>query len=189
MSRSEPTVCSWIYGRLSTVRSPALLVCRRASRQSSTTKPVRLRKMQSKRVARPLRSPRTGIGILGFEIDVTRPDQSADMRLRDPMLVGEDVELMQQSFGLDPKQRVSANQELAGIVADDNSVVQEPMGPDAGQRCSAAISSQCDQFRVFVHLIELLCRQSTSSSKCCLGLPFTATLTSYFPGLRSTLLP
>lgn len=75
-------------------------------------------------------SPRTGIGAVGLEVGVKPPDQIADMRLRDPMPVGEGIEPVHQPFGVHPAQGVAADHELAGIVADDNGVVEEPMGPD-----------------------------------------------------------
>ena len=45
--------------------------------------------------------------------------------------VGEGVELVHQPLGMDPAQRMPTDDELTGIVADDDGIAQEAMRLDA----------------------------------------------------------
>ena len=53
---------------------------------------------------------------------------AADALLCVAVQLGEGVELMHQSLCVDPTQRMSANVELTGIIADDDGVAQEAVG-------------------------------------------------------------
>ena len=63
------------------------------------------------------------IAAIGFEIAIEPPDQMAQPLLGGAVLVGEGVELVHQPLGVDPAQRMPAEIELAGIVADDDGIV------------------------------------------------------------------
>src|SRR5271165_6839217 len=101
MSFSEPLVLSGISGRSSTLSNSLLLARRRASKRSRVAKPVLQPKMRS-----------------------NRADKVA-------LRVGERIEFVNQTFGVDPAQAVRANIELAGVVADDHGVGQQTMRLDA----------------------------------------------------------
>src|SRR6266478_4224547 len=122
MSFSEPLVWSGISGRSSTISNSGLLACSRASRRSRVTKPVRRLKMRSKRAQGGL-AQWCRIAAIGFEIAIEPPDQMAQPLLGGAVLVGEGVELVHQPLGVDPAQRMPAEIELAGIVADDDGIV------------------------------------------------------------------
>ena len=62
---------------------------------------------------------------IAFEITVECPDCGADAVLGEAVLVREGVELVNQAFGMDRAQRVPADIELAGVVADDHRVGSE----------------------------------------------------------------
>jgi hypothetical protein len=56
----------------------------------------------------------------GLETAVEQPDQGADAALSVALGVGERIELVNQTFGVDPALTVAADIELAGVVADDH---------------------------------------------------------------------
>src|SRR6202042_1197491 len=125
MSFSEPLVWSGVSGRLSTISNSALLACSRLSRRSSVTKPVRRRKMRSKRARKA--PARARFQAIGLEIGIVIPDQAADPRLRRAMLVGEGVQLMHQPFRVYPAQRMTADVELSSIITQHHAVAEEFM--------------------------------------------------------------
>ena len=71
------------------------------------------------------------IAAIGLEIAVEAPDQCAHAALRGSLRVGECVELVHQTLGMDPAQAMLTDIELAGIVADDHGVGQQAMRLDA----------------------------------------------------------
>src|SRR4051795_9982885 len=115
MSFSEPLVCSGTSGRSRTRSSSALLAHSRASSRSRRTKPVR-RKMRSKRAQRRP-AAWIGISLIRLESGVVIPDQAAHALLRRAVLIGEGLELMHQALGMHPAERMRADGELAGIIA------------------------------------------------------------------------
>ena len=62
---------------------------------------------------------------VGLETGIEIPDQAAHPRLRGAMLVGEGVQLMHQPFRMDPAQRMPADVELSGIIAQHHAVAEE----------------------------------------------------------------
>jgi hypothetical protein len=69
---------------------------------------------------------------LGFEVGVEPPDQPAHSLLGGVLILGEGVEPVHQAFGVDPAQRVAADIELAGIVAEDGLAVRHDHGSNFG---------------------------------------------------------
>ena len=65
----------------------------------------------------------------GLETAVERPDEGADAALGGALGVGERVEFVDQSFGMNPAQAMRADIELAGVVADDHGVGEQAMRP------------------------------------------------------------
>src|SRR5512146_1207288 len=70
---------------------------------------------------------RSGSGAIRLEIIVEAPDQRAHALLRGAMQIGEGVQLVHQPLRMHPAQRMPANGKLAGIVADNHHVAQQPM--------------------------------------------------------------
>ena len=64
---------------------------------------------------------------VGLQIGIEPPDQSANMLLRTTLLVGKRLQLVNQALGVDPAQRVVADVELPGVVADHDRLAQEPV--------------------------------------------------------------
>ena len=71
------------------------------------------------------------IGSINLEIGVEVPNQRPHLLLCGPLQIGEGVELMHQPFCMHPAQRVLADVELTGIVAQYHGVLQKPMRMDA----------------------------------------------------------
>src|SRR5271166_1013482 len=65
---------------------------------------------------------RGGMAAPSLETAVVAPDQSADAALGGALGVGERIEFVNQTFGVDPAQAMRADIELAGVVADDHGV-------------------------------------------------------------------
>jgi hypothetical protein len=65
-----------------------------------------------------------------FEIVVEQPDQGADPALRGALGVGEGIEFVDQTFGMDPAQAMLTDVELTGVVADDHGVGEQTMRLD-----------------------------------------------------------
>jgi hypothetical protein len=66
-----------------------------------------------------------------LETSVVPPDQDADAALGGALGVGERIEFVNQTFGVDPAQAMRADIELAGVVADDHGVGEQAMRLDA----------------------------------------------------------
>src|SRR5260370_41472438 len=64
------------------------------------------------------------IPLVGLEIAVEPPDQASQALLRRAVPVGEGVELVDQPLGVNPAQPMAADIELAGIVADDDGLLE-----------------------------------------------------------------
>src|SRR6478672_3142709 len=71
-----------------------------------------------------------GLTSVRLHVGVVPPDQVADARLGGPLLVGEGVELVDETLSMDPTQGVLAEGELVGIVADDHRPWQQAMRLD-----------------------------------------------------------
>jgi hypothetical protein len=78
---------------------------------------------------------RTGSGAIRLEIVVEAPDQRAHALLRGAMQIGECIQLVHQPLRMHPAQRMPANGKLAGIVADNHHVAQQPVRVDAAPQC------------------------------------------------------
>src|SRR5260370_15937529 len=74
---------------------------------------------------------RRRVSALGFEVAIEPPDQMAYPLLCRAVLVGESVEFVNETLGMHPAQGMAADLELAGIIADDDGVVEEAMRRDA----------------------------------------------------------
>ena len=72
---------------------------------------------------------RTGSGAIRLEIGVEPPDQRAHALLRGAMQIGECIQLVHQPLRMHPAQRMPADGELAGIVADNHRLAQEARAP------------------------------------------------------------
>ena len=72
-----------------------------------------------------------GVGPVCLEIGVEVPDQLAHVLLSGAMAIGESIQLVHQPFRMDPAQRVPADGELPGIVAQHHGIAQEAMRMDA----------------------------------------------------------
>lgn len=81
--------------------------------------------------AKPAAATWRRVGAVSFQIGVEPPDRRTDTLLRDTLVIGESVELVHQPLGMDPAQRVLADGELAGIVADSHRVTQKFMRMNA----------------------------------------------------------
>jgi hypothetical protein len=68
-----------------------------------------------------------GALLVSLEIGVEIPDETANPLLRGAMMVREGVQLMHQPLRVNPAQRVPTDVELPGVVAEHDSVAQEPM--------------------------------------------------------------
>src|ERR1700686_1564623 len=73
--------------------------------------------------------------LVGEEVAVEPPDQGAQRLLGPAAVLGEGIELMDGTLGMDPAQRVMSNVELSGVVADDHGLAQEAVRPDAAEQC------------------------------------------------------
>ena len=76
-------------------------------------------------------TPCGGFGTIRFEVIVEPPDQRANAFLRGTLEVGERVEFVNQPFCVHPAQRMLADSELAGVIADDHHIAQESVRLDA----------------------------------------------------------
>src|SRR5215212_11662273 len=101
-------------------------------------------------------SPRCRRQAILLQVGVEPPDQAADELLSGALPIGERLPLVPQPLGMAPTERVLADVELAGVVADDHRLVAEPVrgdgaptthprwrrgsgqGSPARQRCRAA---------------------------------------------------
>src|SRR5215212_7987503 len=80
-------------------------------------------------------SPRCRLQAIRLQVGVEPPDQAADELLSGALPIGERLPLVPQPLGMDPTERVLADVELAGVVADDHRLVAEPVrGDGAPQR-------------------------------------------------------
>jgi hypothetical protein len=71
--------------------------------------------------------PCGGFGAIRLEVSVEPPDQCAHALLRGTVQIGERVEFVDQPFCVNPTQRMSADGELASIVADNHHIAQQPV--------------------------------------------------------------
>ena len=62
---------------------------------------------------------------VSLEVGVEVPDQTTNPRLRGAMLVVERVQLMHQPFRVNPAQRVPADVELPGVIAQHHGIAQK----------------------------------------------------------------
>jgi hypothetical protein len=65
--------------------------------------------------------------LVSFEVRVKVPDQGANPRLSSTLLIIERIQFMHQSFRVNPAQRVPADVELPGIVAQNHGIAQKFM--------------------------------------------------------------
>ena len=75
---------------------------------------------------------------------IVRPDQSADAALGGALGVGERIEFVNQTFGVDPAQAMLADTELAGVVADDHNVGEQAMRLDKRTVAILGVAFGCD---------------------------------------------
>src|SRR5271166_1108576 len=66
-----------------------------------------------------------GPGPVSFEIGIEFPDQTTNALLSGAVLVSERVQLMHQSFRVNPAQRVPTDIELAGVITQHDCITQE----------------------------------------------------------------
>jgi hypothetical protein len=66
-----------------------------------------------------------GCGAIGLQVGVEPPDQRAHAPLGGAVGRGEGLELVDQPLGMHPAQRMLADGELAGAVADDHRAVEQ----------------------------------------------------------------
>jgi hypothetical protein len=66
-----------------------------------------------------------------FETAVEQPDQGANAALRGALSVGEGIEFVDKTFGMDPAQAMLTDVELTGVVADDHGVGEQTMRLDS----------------------------------------------------------
>ena len=66
-----------------------------------------------------------------FKSGVEPPHPRPDPRTRLPLAVVEADQLVDEPLGVDPAQRVRADVELAGVVADDDGILEQAMGDHA----------------------------------------------------------
>src|ERR1700692_2310723 len=72
-----------------------------------------------------------GAATIGLEMTFEVPDQLARVGRGGAILVGEGVQLVNQTLGMNPTQAVLADIELTGVVADDHGVGEEAVRLDA----------------------------------------------------------
>src|SRR6202795_5375890 len=75
---------------------------------------------------------------IGFKVAIERPDQSTNAGLGLALLIGEGVELVNETLGMNPEQAVLADIELTGVVTDNYRVRQKAMRLDASPQGSFA---------------------------------------------------
>jgi hypothetical protein len=75
--------------------------------------------------------PRCRCDAVVFQIGVELPDQRTHKLLGGTLVVGERVKLVYQPLRMDPAQRMVADSELAGVVADNYSLLQKTVHLDA----------------------------------------------------------
>ena len=75
------------------------------------------------------------VGAIRLEISVEPPDQRAHALLRGAVQIGEGVELVHQPLRMHPAQRMPADGELAGVVADNHRLAQQAVRLDAAPQC------------------------------------------------------
>ena len=73
-------------------------------------------------------SARSGIAAICLQVGVEPPHPRPDPRARLPLAVVEADQLVDEPLGVDPAQRVRADVELAGVVADDDGILEQAMG-------------------------------------------------------------
>src|SRR5436309_5723212 len=73
---------------------------------------------------------------IGFEVAIERPDQSTNAGLGLALLIGKGIELVNETFGMNPAQAMLANIELTGVVTDNHRVGQKAMRLDAAPQRS-----------------------------------------------------
>ena len=95
------------------------------------TNPVLRVKMRSKRARREALRCLLGILAIDFEVAIERPDKLTNAGLGLALLVGEGVELVNETFGMNPAQAMLADIELTSIVTDDHRAGQKAMPLDA----------------------------------------------------------
>lgn len=66
-----------------------------------------------------------------FETAVEQPDQSANAALRGALSVGEGIEFVDKTFGMDPAQAMLADVEWTGVVTDDHGVGEQTVRLDS----------------------------------------------------------
>src|SRR3954451_16251176 len=71
---------------------------------------------------------RAGRGPVGLEIGIEVPNQAAHASLGAMLCCGRGLELVHQPFGVDPTQRMLADRELSGVVAQNDGIAQEIVG-------------------------------------------------------------
>src|SRR5271166_3508889 len=88
--------------------------------------------------ARPQGSlaPPAGILAIGFEVAIERPDQVTNAGLGLALLIGEGIELVNETLGMNPAQAMLADIELTGVVTDDHRVRQKAMRLNAAPQVS-----------------------------------------------------
>src|SRR5947209_7076913 len=73
---------------------------------------------------------------IDFEVAIERPDQPTNAGLGLALLIGEGVELVNETFGMNPAQTMLADIELTSIVTDNDRVWQKAMPLDAAPQGS-----------------------------------------------------
>jgi len=104
MSFSEPVGVQRDIGPFEHLSNSLLLALRRISRRSRVAKPVLWLEdaIEARRQGRLAR--RRWMATPNFEICCRKPDQGADPALRGALGVGEGIEFVDQTFGMDPAQ-------------------------------------------------------------------------------------
>ena len=101
---------------------------------------------------------RRGRLAIGFEVAIIIPDQAADTLLCGPVAIVESGELVNEALAVDPAQRMVADVKLAGIVADDDGVVEKAVRLDAApQRAFGGDHRRVDRAgeRLYAEQIEM----------------------------------
>ena len=75
-----------------------------------------------------------GFATVRLEAGAEVPDQPPSLLLRGALVVGESVRLVHQPLGVHPAQRVPADVELSGVVAENHGLAQEFVRVDAAPR-------------------------------------------------------
>src|SRR5215472_4556869 len=77
-----------------------------------------------------------GLLFVGDEVAVEPPDQGANPLLGHASVLGECVELVDETLGMHPAQGMAPDIELPGVVTDDDSIVQKTMRLDGAEQGS-----------------------------------------------------